>query len=80
MSYMYTCNSSSPFVKVSKKCHERLRNFPGGNGSMRLTVTLGLILYAAGNWFQSLTVCSVNVCPPFLFFLNMGQRKFNLDK
>ena len=24
----YRCNSSSPFVKVSKKCHERLQNFP----------------------------------------------------
>ena len=36
----YTCNSSSPFVKVSKKCQKSVTKdfeiFPGGNGSVRL--------------------------------------------
>ena len=36
----YTCNSSSPFVKVSKKCQKSVtkdfETFPRGNGSVRL--------------------------------------------
>ena len=38
----YTCNSSSPFVKVSKKCQKSVTKdfeiFPGRNGSVRLAV------------------------------------------
>ena len=38
----YTCNSSSPFVKVSKKCQKSVTKdfeiFPGGNSSVRLAV------------------------------------------
>ena len=40
----YRCNSSSPFVKVSKKCQESVTKnfeiFPGGNGSVRLAVII----------------------------------------
>ena len=43
----YTCSSSSPFVKVSKKCHKSvtrdLEIFPGGNGSAGLAVKLRVI-------------------------------------
>ena len=42
----HTCNSSSPFVKVSKKCQKSvtkdLEIFPGGNGSVRLAVTINI--------------------------------------
>ena len=39
----YTCNSSSPLVKVSKKCAQKsvmkdFKIFPGGNGSVRLAL------------------------------------------
>ena len=38
------CNSSSPFVKVSKKCQKSVTKdfeiFPGGNGSVHLAVNL----------------------------------------
>ena len=38
----YTCNSSSPFVKVSKKCQKSVTKdfeiFPGRNGSVRFAV------------------------------------------
>ena len=40
----YRCNSSSPFVKVSKKCQKSVTKdfeiFPSGNGSVRLAVTM----------------------------------------
>ena len=41
----YRCNSSSPFVKVSKKYQKSVTQnfeiFPGGNGSVRLAVIIG---------------------------------------
>ena len=44
----YRCNSSSPFVKVSKKCQKSVTKdfeiFPGGNGSVRLAVMYFLTL------------------------------------
>ena len=40
----YRRNSSSPFVKVSKKCQKSATKdfeiFPGGNGSVRLAVII----------------------------------------
>ena len=40
-----SCNSSSPFVKVSKKYQKSVTQdfeiFPGGNGSVRLAVIIG---------------------------------------
>ena len=45
----YTCNSSSPFVKVSKKCQKSVKKdfeiFPDGIGSVRLAVILILNYY-----------------------------------
>ena len=40
--WSYRCNSSSPFVKVSKRYQKSVTKdfkiFPGGNGSVRLAV------------------------------------------
>ena len=40
-------NSSSPFVKVSEKCHERLP--VAGKGSVRLAVIAGKLNYLSVN-------------------------------
>ena len=49
----YRCNSSSPFVKVSKKCQKSVTKdfeiFPGGNGSVHLAVTIDITFQLNSN-------------------------------
>ena len=71
----YTCNSSSPFVKVSKRCQKNATKdfeiFPGGNGSVRLAVIVILsknmkfntVLTSFTIYFQKKGMQSFQICP-----------------
>ena len=55
----YRCNSSNPFVKVSKK--EPTEIFPGGNGIVRLAVRSFSVMYRFVGLRHELTkICSIN--------------------